>query len=230
MRPAIFVVVILLLISGCARTYQARHVEPSGFLDDYSMLTKGKDGDALLSYWKKEVNWAEYKKIILAPVVIRKNADSELNQMTHAQNHHLKEFVELLTRDALKNNFKLVNKPGLDTLRLEIAITDAQSSTMILDQFSTVYPSARTLSFIQKLATGTESYVGKASIERKISNSMTGEVLMASADCRAGGKTLAGTFNEWDDVEQAYIYWAAQLRYQLCVKKGNQNCQLPDSE
>jgi len=38
------------------------------------------------------------------------------------------------------------------------------------------------------LATGTESYVGQARIEEKITDSQTGELLMASADCRQAGK------------------------------------------
>ena len=81
---------------------------------------------------------------------------------------------------------------------------------------------------IRGLPFGTESFVGQASIERKVTDSMTGELLMASADCRAGGKTLVGSFNEWDDAEQAYVYWAQQLNYQLCERTGGSNCQAPE--
>lgn len=225
-------ILILLLLTltslGCARTYQAAHVETSDFLPDYSLLQHGDEGDALLSYWKQGTQWQDYHKIILEPVVIRRLKDSELSELTHLQNYQMREFVERLLRQALKPSFKLVTKPGPGTLRLEIAITDAETSTMILDQFSTVYPSARTLSLVKKWLTGTESYVGKASIERKITDSVTGELLMASADCRAGGKTLAGTFDKWDDAEQAYVYWAAQLNYQLCMKQGGNACRNPD--
>lgn len=225
----ILILFLLILVNlGCARTYQATHVETSGFLPDYSLLKPGEAGDALLSYWKQGIPWQDYHKIILEPVVIRQIKDSELSSLTHLQNYQLREFVERLLRQALKTNFKLVTKPGPGTLRLEIAITDAETSTMILDQFSTIYPSARTLSLVKKWLTGTESYVGKASIERKITDSVTGELLMASADCRAGGKTLDGTFDKWDDAEQAYIYWAAQLNYQLCMKQGGSACQNPD--
>jgi len=38
------------------------------------------------------------------------------------------------------------------------------------------------------LAVGTESYVGQTTVEGKITDSQTGELLMASADCQAGGK------------------------------------------
>jgi len=43
---SIIVLVFILLSIGCARTYQARYVETSHFLDDYSLLKDGEDGDA----------------------------------------------------------------------------------------------------------------------------------------------------------------------------------------
>ena len=223
-------VVIFLVLTGCARTYQARHVEITGFLDDYSLLKDGGEDDALLSYWKKGVNWAVYKKIILEPVIIKKIPDSELNEMTHADGYRLQELLDYRMQEALKKSFKLVNKPGEDTLLVQLAITDVETSTVLFDMFSSVYPSARALSGLKRLVTGTESFVGKASIEGKIIDSTTGDLLMASADARAGGKTLVGSTNEWDDIEQAYQYWALQLSYQLCLRQGRVACQKPELE
>lgn len=224
----ISIIILVLLSAGCARTYQARYVETSHFLDDYSLLKDGEDGDALLSFWKPGINWAAYKKIILEPVISSKLPDSDLNDMTHAENHRLQELLEYRMREALKKNFKLVAHSGVDTLRIQFAITDAESSILLLDLYTSVYPSARALSLLKMLATGTESYVGKASIEGKITDSQTGELLMASADCRAGGKTLMKFFDTGDDVEQAYQYWASQLNYQLCKKQGHTDCPEPE--
>jgi Protein of unknown function (DUF3313) len=222
------VVAMILVVTGCARTYQTRHVETTDFLGDYSMLKEGNEDEALLSYWKKGVNWARYKKIILEPVVIKKIPDSELNEMTHAENFRLKELLDYRMQEALKKGFRLVNKPGADTLLVQFAITDVETSTVLLDMFSSVYPSARTLSALKHLVTGTESFVGKASIEGKILDSATGDLLMASADARAGGKTLTGWANELDDVEESYKYWAIQLSYQLCIRQGRLDCKKPE--
>ncbi|MDO9046576.1 MAG: DUF3313 domain-containing protein [Methylobacter sp.] len=126
----ITVIILVLLSAGYARTYQVRYVETSHFLDDYSLLKDGEDGDALLSFWKEGINWAGYKKIILEPVIASKLPDSDLNDMTHAENHRLKELFEYRMREALKKNFKLVAHPGPDTLRLQFAITDAESSIL----------------------------------------------------------------------------------------------------
>ncbi len=224
----IAVIALVLLSAGCARTYQARHVETSHFLDDYTLLKDGEDGDALLSFWKDGTNWAGYKKIILEPVVISKLPDSDLNDMTHADNHRFKELFEYKMQEALKKNFKLVTHSGPDTLRIQFAITDAESSNLLLDLYTGFYPTARAVSLLKLIALGTESYVGHASVEGKITDSQTGKLLMASADCRAGGKTIMGIFDSWDDVEQAYQYWASQLNYQLCTKQGHGGCQEPE--
>lgn len=224
----IAIIILVLLSTGCARTYQARYVETSHFLDDYSLLKDGEDGDALLSFWKEGTNWAAYKKIILEPVITSKLPDSDLNEMTHAENHRLKELLEYRMREALKKNFTLVAHPGPETLRVQFAITDAEPSILLLDLYTSLYPSARALSLLKMLATGTEFYVGHASVEGKITDSQTGELLMASADCRAGGKTLMKFFDSKGDVEQAYQYWASQLNYQLCRKQGHTDCPEPE--
>jgi len=108
--------------------------------------------------------------------------------MTHSENHRLKELFEYRMREALKKNFKPVVYPGPETLRVQFTITDAESSILLLDLYTAVYPSARALSLLKILAVGTESYVGQATVEEKITDSQTGELLMASADCRQAGK------------------------------------------
>lgn len=195
-------IALVLLSTGCGRAYQTEHIETSNFLDDYSLLKGGQQGEALLSYWKSGTDWASYKKVIVDPVAIRKTPDSKLNELPHADNYQLKELFDYRIREALKTDFKLVNKPGPDTLRIQFAITDAD----------------------------TKSYIGKVSVEGKITDSQTGELLMASVDSRAGGKTLIGTFNGWDDIALAYQYWAAQLSFQLCEKQGHSpSCRKPKS-
>ena len=80
-------------------------------------------------------------------------------------------------------------------------------------------------SALKNLGTGKPLFVGDASIEVKLSDSMTGEVLGASADRRVGNKRLdADSFDSWDDVHKTLIYWSDQIRYRLCKERGGQNC------
>jgi Protein of unknown function (DUF3313) len=232
MSPSKYFVLItvFLTITGCASTYQARPIESTDFLGDYTMLKDDKEDDTLLSCWKKGVNWEVYKKIILEPVIIKKTKKSGLNEMTHADGYRLRELLDYRMQEALKQDFKLVNKSGADTLLVQFAITDVEASTILFDIFSSVYHSARDVSELKHLLAGTESFAGKANIKGKIMDSTTGDLLMASVDGLAGGKTLAELSSEWVDIEQAYKNWSIQLSYQLCLRQGRLACQKPKLE
>src|SRR5260370_34868750 len=59
-----------LLLTGCAYSYQARHVTPTSFLGpSASLLEKGKrHDDPLLVYRRPGTAWASYDKIIVDPI------------------------------------------------------------------------------------------------------------------------------------------------------------------
>ncbi|MGR9073996.1 MAG: DUF3313 domain-containing protein [Gammaproteobacteria bacterium] len=228
MRNFISVILMMFLISGCSKTYKARFVDESGFLDDYSILQDGESDDAVLSFWKKDVDWHLYNKIIFEPIKVVKSSNAQINQLPHAERYRLAEKLEHRMREALKQDFRLVVRPASDTMRVQIAITEAETSWPLFDTFTALYPSARVLSELKMLVFGKESFVGSAGIEGKITDSETGELLMASVDRRAGSKTLSGITDDWDDVEEAYKYWAQQLRFQLCKKQAVHPCVEPD--
>jgi len=56
-----------LLFTACASTKQARNVEPSGFLGDYSKLQEGGKDEALLVYRNPHANISRFNKIIIEP-------------------------------------------------------------------------------------------------------------------------------------------------------------------
>ena len=81
--------------------------------------------------------------------------------------------------------------------------------------------------FVKEMAFGTESFVGKASVEIKATDSQTGELLAAMIDRRGGGKYFWKSFHRWTDVEEAYSYWAKKTRWRACMMRGDADCELP---
>jgi hypothetical protein len=65
------------------------------------------------------------------------------------------------------------------------------------------------------MATGTSSFVGGTSVEGKITDANTGDVLAQIVDRRVGRKSLKGSTNAWNHVEQAFVFWAEQLHQKL---------------
>lgn len=206
---------LVMLFVGCAQTKQARKVETSGFLDDYSMLQEGKKEEALLLYLNPTVYWTSYDKVLFESVSIWRGEDSKLDDIPENDLQRLADYLHTTVVTKLEEDYKIVDKPGPGVLRIRVAITEAGKSNVGLDIFSSIVPQARLLSGAKSLATGTGSFVGGASVEGEIKNAITGELLAAFVDRRAGGKSLKGSTNAWNDVEQAFQYWAERLSERL---------------
>ena len=81
---------LMLVVTGCASTQEAKSVEKSGFLGDYSLLREGQrstimegvEDQALLIYRNPDADWRKYKKIQLDPVTIWKGENSQLKDVS----------------------------------------------------------------------------------------------------------------------------------------------------
>ncbi len=210
---ATFLVLALIMV-GCT-TLQARDVETSGFLSDYSLLKAGGDDEALLVYRKPNLSLRAYDKAILEPVTAWRTQDSQLADVPEED---VQELVSLLYAEIapiVREQFELVKQPGPGTVRFRFALTEAGKSFVPLDMLSTVIPVGRVLSAGKSLATGTHGFVGSASVEAELTDAQTGELLAAAVDRRVGGKTLRGVTNSWNDVQQSFKVWAERLRKRL---------------
>jgi Protein of unknown function (DUF3313) len=132
--------------------------------------------------------------------------------------------------EELAQDFQMVDQPGPGVLQVQVAITDAQTSNPTMDTISTVVPQALLLSQAKGLVTGRPGFVGEASVEAKVTDGQTGELVAAGVDRRVGGKSVTGApTDSWDDVREAYRYWAKQLRYRLCTERGATDCTPPEA-
>ena len=238
MRRIVGLVAISLLIgaSGCAATQEAKSVEKSGFLGDYSMLQEGRRGvvkegsedQALWIYKNPAADWRKYKKIILEPVTIwMSQKDSQLKEVSVEDRQRLAVLLWSKIDEQLRKDYEITSQPGPDVLRMQGAITEAGASNAVLDTVTSIVPQTRLLSGAKSLATGVSAFTGSASAELKITDSATGTLLVAGVDRRGGTKSLSGMTNSWNDVEEAYRFWAEKLRYRLCQWRGGMDCVEP---
>lgn len=216
-------------LTGCASTYQAEPKQ-SGFLGDYSLLKKGGEGEAALVYRKYDndrTKWRSYSQILLEPVQIWKGEKTELNP---EDAEYLAKIVWSRLDEELRKDYKMTSSPGVGVLRIQTAVTEAGTNMPVLDLVTTLYPGTRLISEGKRWASGTESFVGAASVEVKVTDSQSGELLGAAADRRGGGKYVTKGFQKWTDVEEAFTYWAKQLRWRLCLERGVPGCDLMKPE
>ena len=219
------------LIAGCAASQQARDVETSGFLgSDYGLLREGQENEALLVYRNPSANWAAYDKIKLDPVTVWAGEGSEFEDFSQPERQELADTLYTMVAEELSQDFQMVDQPGPGVLQVQVAITDAQASHPTMDTISTVLPQALLLSQAKGLVTGKPGFVGEASVELRATDGQTGELIVAAVDRRVGGKSVAGApTDSWEDVREAYRYWAKQFRYRLCTERGATDCTPPEA-
>jgi hypothetical protein len=207
-------------LTGCSTTSQTRKVEPSRFLNNYSQLRQGQEEEALLVYQKPGVRWSQYTKIQLDPIQLWYAGDSDLSAVPPEELQALVDTLNAALRTELQTNYTFVTQSGPDVMRLRVAITEAKRASVPANVVSTVIPQIKLLSGVKKLATGTHMFVGRTAVEAEILDSRTDERLWAGVDERAGGKTFRGMTSAWNDVEEAYTYWAKRMNTRLAEERA----------
>ena len=124
-------------------------------------------------------------------------------------------------------DYEMTSGPGPDVLHIEAAITEAESSNVVMDMVTSVYLPAKVLAGGKSLATGVAGFAGSASAEMRVTDSATGTVLVEAVDRRGGTKSIGGSWSSWHDVEEAYRYWAEKTRYRLCQFRMGTGCVEP---
>ena len=227
----------ILASAGCGATKQARTVERLGFLKDYyPRMVEGDEnaGESLLIYKNPRVALIPrntYKKFMLDPVLVFRGPHSKMNGISQEQAQLMADTFYALIYQEVSKDYQMVDKPGPDTLRAQVAITHLEESWPMLDVVSTIPAPMNVLaagSMLKNVATGKPAFKGEAVIEAKVSDSQTGDVLRAGVDRRVGAKKLsAESFNSWADVYESLRYWAENGRYQLCKARQEKDCPKP---
>ncbi|MDO8843660.1 DUF3313 domain-containing protein [Methylicorpusculum sp.] len=213
----IFGLALIFTLSACSPIKQARDVNESGFLGDYSVLQEGQDGEALKLYvnpsYKQSCN--TYTKVLVEPVSIWVRDNSDLADLAPEERTILVNHLHGSLVNELGKHYQIVNTPQPGTLRIRTAITEAEGSWVVLDTVSSFVPQLLVMSKLKEIATGTASFVGRASGEVEITDAITGERFASAVDRIVGAKSVTGVTSKWDDVSRAFDSWSGRLTYRL---------------
>ncbi|MGB0257273.1 MAG: DUF3313 domain-containing protein [Coraliomargarita sp.] len=207
---ALCAVTAVALFTGCASSTNS--AEQSGFLGDYSDLKEGSKGEAQYVYINEQADFTQYTKVRFAPITVWRTEDSKLDELDDATAQELANALFASVYEALKDDYEIVNENGADTMLIRIALTEAVGAKRVMNSVSTVIPVGLVASVGTKAVTGSHAFVGKASVEMEILDSVTSERLAAAVDERAGSK---GVEAEWTQVKKAFDYWANGLKDRL---------------
>jgi len=219
-------------LAGCAHSQQAGgygKAEPSGFLKDYSKLhAAADDTEATLVYFiPDKAKFKSYTKILLEPVQVWRGEQSDAKDMDKEDAEYLSQFLWTHLNEELGKDYRITASPGPTVMRMRVAITEAGKGIPFLDNVTAVHPGTLLMSKAKKAIGGTETFVGKSSIEVEVTDSSTGELLAAGVDRRGGGKYAWKAISRWVDVEEAYAYWAKKFAWRACMMRGAATCEKP---
>jgi len=205
------------VLASCALTQQAsvsgENYCPFLGASLCAKLTPGKSGQIDLRYVNPNAQWTQYKKVLIEPVTFWAGEDTTISA---ADQRILTGFLYQSLEAQLGQKFQVVDKPGPGVMVLQTALLDATTATPGLRSISVVEPHVRAVATLKYLATGTYPFVGSASAEGKVTDSLTGQVLAAGVSKRVGGGSVKAA-DQWElgDAENALTYWAQLIATQL---------------
>ncbi|WP_277458143.1 MULTISPECIES: DUF3313 domain-containing protein [Methylococcus] len=207
----------LLLVAGCATTQKAE-LKPGNlkcaFLgSDCSKLSPGPEEGAALRYNYPKAEWTRYNKVLVSPVTFW---GGDTTPVPTLDQQELVNYFNEKLREKIGEKMQLADRPGPGVLKLEVAMTDAETATPMLRSISMIVPQAHMLSNLKYLATGTFPFVGGAQAEAKVTDSVTGQTLALAVDRRIGGGSFTSGFQwQWGDAQNAIDAWCERAANKL---------------
>ncbi len=212
---------LVVVLFGCPATQQLDNAQPAGFLKDYSKLRPGGEGNPILFYRNPKTDFLAYDKVLVEPVVIWPAKGTNLDNVPKKEREHLALLLQVKILEAVRaEGLGVVRNPGPRVMRIRAAITEAEQSSTAGEVVTNVLP----VPGGKKMAAGTRSLVGAAGLEAEMTDSQSGELLMAGVDRRGGGRTFQDAKNPWNDVEKAFQYWSDRFRQRLCEERTGEFC------
>ena len=205
------------LLAACTTTQQATVSQGDikcGFLGPAcARLTPGQEGQIALRYVNPAAKWTQYTKIMIQPVTFW---GDESSKVSAEDQQRMVNFLYTALDQELAKQFRVVDQDGPDVMKLQVAVTDLAAATPGLRTMTMVIPQARLLSTVKKGATGSYPFVGGAQAEFKLTDSVTGEILVAGVDRRIGGGNISTAAQwEWGDAENVMKEWAKRAAERL---------------
>lgn len=205
---------------------RARNVDlKNAFLVNPLVYKEGTSDGALYRYKKPGLDITQYSKIFVDPVLIVKEAELDEGQRANYQKLADNAFIYLTSE--LSNDYKIVKKPEPGAMRIQFAIIEADSSKPVRNLLSSASPIGIGVGAVSYGVTGKPTGVGEITVEMKVTDAMSGDLLGAALDRRVGDKNPVGIIDTWYNADEALKYWAKQTRFVLCRERGGANCVKP---
>ncbi len=200
----------------------AEKVKETGFLQDYSLLSKA-DPDGLVNrvYIKEGVDWSAYDTILLDDVVFFIADDAKYKGFEAEELSELGTAFRQSMIINLAGAYEFTDTPGPGVLRIRTAVTNLVPNNSVTGTVTTIVPIGLGLSAVKKAVTGTHIGMGQVAFEGEVIDAQTGEIVGAVMDAKTGEKyKVTKSISKWGHVRDVFNTWATNLRQRLDQRSG----------
>jgi hypothetical protein len=219
MRPTLAsMAVILMLMTGCATTKRETVQQTPaicGFLGEEVCrdLTPGAKGEAGLRYVNPKAQPTQYNMVMIQMVGF---FGADTDKVPPKDEQLLTDIFYKDLHEALAKKYQVVEQAGSGVMKVEVALLDAEAATAGARSISMVVPQLRVVSAGYALVAGKYPFAGGGQAAAKVTDSVTGEILGAGVDRRAGGGSIKTAAQwQWGDAENAIKAWSELIATSL---------------
>lgn len=193
----------LLALGGCHA--QGREASPSGFLSGYEALEEAPGERGVLRY-EKPGALAAYERFYIQPVRVHLRPGADVQRVREEDLDALARQFTADLRDALAEEYEVLDAPAPGALVIRAAITDVEPGTPALN----IHPATKVMGL----------GLGGASFEAEGVDASTGERVFAVLVSRAAAKRFGSGLGELSDARQIMRDWTQQFRRRIDAAHG----------
>lgn len=167
---------LTLMVAGCSSD------EPLAYADIASsaQLAPNADPTGRTPFrYATEVNWRDYDKVIIEPVVIYTGRDQQFGEMSQADRETLARHMQQQFTQRLSRRFTVVQHAGPKTLRVKLTLTGATANTPGLATLSRFDVAGAVVNGVQTIRDGEGTFTGSVRYVVEIQDAKTGRLLTA---------------------------------------------------
>jgi hypothetical protein len=203
----------LILVTGCATTQRvAVQDQPAvcQFLGEACEgLKPGAKGEPDLRYVAPDAQVTQYDKAMVEAVGF---FGSDTKKVPPKEQEALTTLFYKSLAEALAKRYEVVEEPGPGVMLVQVVILDAEAATPGARSISMAIPQARLLASGTSLITGKYPFSGGGQASLKVTDAVTGQLLGAAVDRRAGGGSIkTAAVWKWGDAQNAIKKWSEMI-------------------